>query len=304
MPDGTIFLDHMRALFEKKYWVLLISILALGALTALSVSLKNVSFKDAQPIGREEADAFDASAKVAVESLPEVSLQSQVILWILIALLVVLVGVLLSPETRKKLLRLLFRIAFSYWALYFLFKRYPEALSALNLNLWGNAETRKDDALANIPPPVFTPPQQTPLLSYVMSLLIVLGALWLLWKFYRVWADLRLAKSSPLQEIARIAHSSLRDLSNGRESTDVILNCYFRMSDVVADKKSIHRMASMTPAEFAARLENSGLPGEPVQNLTRLFESVRYGSRKAGPKETNEAVACLTTILQYCGEPI
>jgi hypothetical protein len=128
--------------------------------------------------------------------------------------------------------------------------------------------------------------------------------LWLVWKLYRAWEEIRQVKSVPLQDIARIAHSSLRDLSNGRESTDVILNCYFRMSDVVADKKRIQRMASMTPAEFALRLESSGLPRDAVQTLTRLFESVRYGSRKAGPKETNEAVACLTAILQYCGEPV
>ncbi|HSG44363.1 MAG TPA: DUF4129 domain-containing protein, partial [Anaerolineales bacterium] len=107
-----------------------------------------------------------------------------------------------------------------------------------------------------------------------------------------------------LREIAKVARTSLRDLSDGRESTDVILNCYFRMSDVVADKKNIRRENAMTPGEFSRRLEQSGLPGDAVRRLTRLFETVRYGNRKAGPQETNEAVACLTTILQYCGEPV
>jgi hypothetical protein len=295
----------MRSLFEKKHWVLLISILALGALTALSVSLRNVSFQDAQPIGREEADASHSEPQAVVEAPHEVSLKSQIMLWASIALLAILVGILLSPETRRKLFRLLFRLGVSYWALYFLFKRYPEALAGLNLNFWGNAPAKNsEEAIANIPPPVFTPPQPTPLLSYAISLFIVLSMLWLVWKLYRAWEEIRQVKSVPLQDIARIAHSSLRDLSNGRESTDVILNCYFRMSDVVAEKKRIQRMASMTPAEFALRLESSGLPRDAVQTLTRLFESVRYGSRKAGPKETNEAVACLTAILQYCGEPV
>lgn len=60
----------------------------------------------------------------------------------------------------------------------------------------------------------------------------------------------------------------------------------------------------MTPGEFALRLEQSGLPGDAVRRLTRLFERVRYGNQKAGLKDTNEAVACLTAILQYCGEPV
>ena len=60
----------------------------------------------------------------------------------------------------------------------------------------------------------------------------------------------------------------------------------------------------MTQAEFAVRLERDGLPADAVKSLTRLFENVRYGGYRTGPKEVNEAVACLTTILNYCGEPV
>ena len=76
------------------------------------------------------------------------------------------------------------------------------------------------------------------------------------------------------------------------------------MSDVVGDRKRLQRDTAMTPTEFANRLEQAGLPGDAVRRLTRLFEGVRYGGHKAGPQETNEAVACLTTILHYCGEPV
>ena len=48
----------------------------------------------------------------------------------------------------------------------------------------------------------------------------------------------------------------------------------------------------------------AGLPGDAVRRLTRLFESVRYGDRKSPPKDVNEAVTCLNTILHYCGEPV
>jgi hypothetical protein len=76
------------------------------------------------------------------------------------------------------------------------------------------------------------------------------------------------------------------------------------MSDVVSNKRHLHRAIAMTPHEFALRLEQAGLPGDAVSRLTRLFEAVRYGDRKSSPKDVNEAVNCLTTILHYCGEPV
>jgi hypothetical protein len=94
----------------------------------------------------------------------------------------------------------------------------------------------------------------------------------------------------------------LNDLNTGRDSSDVIINCYLRMSDVVADKRKLQREIAMTPQEFALRLERAGLPGDAVGRLTRLFEIVRYGDRKSAPKDVNEAVSCLNTILHYCGE--
>jgi Domain of unknown function (DUF4129) len=60
----------------------------------------------------------------------------------------------------------------------------------------------------------------------------------------------------------------------------------------------------MTPGEFATRLEQAGLPSDAVHRLTHLFERVRYGGHRSATPEVNEAVACLTTILQYCGEAV
>jgi len=295
----------MRSFFTKKPMVLLFAILALGALTVLSVSLRNISFNDAQPIGREEAEPFSPPPQDIFDPQNEDAARSQIILWLALGVLLALFGLLLSPEARKRMLRIIFRAVFIAWGLYFLFKRYPEMFSFLSFLSAGNAPTgQADEAISEIPPPVFMPPQETPLLSYFVSVLVVLVALYFMWKLYHTWQGLNAGGAGSLKEIAKVARASLRDLSDGHESTDVILNCYFRMSDVVADRRNIKRELAMTPNEFARRLEESGLPGDAVRRLTRLFESVRYGGHKAGPKETNEAVACLTTILQYCGEPV
>ena len=77
-----------------------------------------------------------------------------------------------------------------------------------------------------------------------------------------------------------------------------------RLVFLVLHIRQLQREIAMTPHEFAVRLEQAGLPGDAVTRLTRLFEAVRYGDRKSGPKDINEAVSCLKTILRYCGEAI
>jgi hypothetical protein len=295
----------MRSFFQNKRWVLFISVLALGALTVLAIGLRDVSFREAQPFGRREANTIQAPPPNFGGPLSEVSLQSQIFLWVSLFLLVMLIGVLLSAELRKRLVRLFIRVAFTYWALYFFFTRYGDSIASLGqaLNAAGNDGPAK--GAENLPPPVFEPPQESAWISYLVGLLFILLIVFLAWRFLRFWREYTgRAGSKSLDELARIARSSLHELSSGRESTDVIMNCYFRMSDVVADKRNLQRSAAMTPAEFAIRLEHAGLPGEAVKGLTRLFESVRYGGHRSGPTEVNEAVACLTTILHYCGETV
>ena len=153
--------------------------------------------------------------------------------------------------------------------------------------------------------PVFEPPQISSTFSYLLSFAFALLWLGVLWGLYRGWKKYSfLNTKKPLDEIAKIARSSLRDLSSGRNSSDVIINCYLRMSDVVAHRRQLQREIAMTPHEFALRLEQAGLPGDAVTRLTHLFEAVRYGDRKSGPRDVNEAVSCLKTILHYCGEPV
>jgi hypothetical protein len=153
--------------------------------------------------------------------------------------------------------------------------------------------------------PTFEAPQVSPAFSYLLSFAFALVLVVVVWFLYRGFQRYTAwNKTRPLDELAKIARSSLHDLSSGRNSSDVIINCYLRMSDVVSNKRQLHRGIAMTPHEFALRLEQAGLPGDAVTRLTRLFEGVRYGDRKSGPKDVNEAVSCLKTILHYCGEPV
>ena len=292
----------MRSLFQNKRLILLLSALALLALTMLAISLNQVPFHEGQRYGQEGTTEVRIAPGQISEVWVEVPIWKQVVVLILLSLLIVLIGLLMSPEMRKRMFVLLIRMAFTFWAVYFLLKNYGDQILPLMGQGLEDAQ-QADSQLA--PMPVFTPPQVSPAFAYLISFVFALLWLAVIWGLYRGWQKYsRLNTTKPLDELARIARSSLNDLSSGRNSSDVIINCYLRMSDVVSDKRQMHRSAAMTPHEFALRLEQAGLPGDAVTRLTRLFEAVRYGDRKSSPRDVNEAVSCLKTILNYCGEPV
>jgi len=293
----------MRSLFENKRLVLLLSAFALVALTVLAISLDEVPFREAQRFGREEAKPVEFSVKQVVETLPDIPLWKQIVFWALVSMLVVLIGLLLSPRWRKRLFLLIIRAAATVWAIYFVLINYGDQI--LGFGQWGTSGQAAKEA-SDVPVPVFTPPQVSPAFSYLVSFAFALILLVVLWMLYRGWKRyVALTNTNkPLEEVARIARSSLDDLSSGRNSSDVIINCYLRMSDVVSLRRHLHRAEAMTPREFALHLEQAGLPSEAVMQLTRLFEHVRYGDRKSSPQDVGEAVNCLQTILHYCGEPV
>jgi len=289
----------MRAYFQNKRLIILLAVLALGALTVLAISLNEVPFREGQHFSQQGTTTAQFFPEDRDQAWLEVPIWKQIMVWGLVGLMVLLIAMLLSPEMRRRLLRMLIRVAFTAWAFYFLIKR-----GIIGPNLFGGGEAPASQNTA-VPMPVFEPPQVSPTFSYLISFGIALVWLLVIWLLYRGWKRyVSLNTKKPLDEIAKIARSSLNDLSSGRNSSDVIINCYLRMSDVVSSTRHLYRNTAMTPHEFSLHLEQAGLPGDAVRRLTRLFEGVRYGNRKSGPQDINEAVSCLKTILHYCGEPV
>ena len=294
----------MRSFLENKRLILVLSVLALGALTVLAIGLSDIPFRDSQNFGQEvERGNLGLASQSFINSIVEIPLWQSLAVWILLLIMIILIGALVSPELRKRLILIIIRVGITYWALYIIFTQYRGMLLGMGLALPGSGGD--PSASGGSPAPEFVPPQTLSLTSYLVSFAIAILLVLLAWKLYKLWQEYTANNAShPLHKIARIARSSLNDLSSGRESTDVIMNCYFRMSDVVASKRNLSRGTSMTPAEFASRLEQAGLPSDAVQGLTRLFERVRYGGYRSKTSDVNEAVACLTTILHHCGEAV
>lgn len=291
----------MRSLFENKRLVIAISVLTLGVLVLLARGLHDIPFREGQSFVQERTRLRDVPILIA-NTITSIPIQAQVSMWVVVLCIMVLIGMFMNAEWRKRLIRIAIRVGVTYWALYIVFTRYREMLIDMGVDPDALARNEIASAAAGDPPPAFASPQFINIAAYIVSfgialLLIILGR-----KAYAVWNEFKSTDDQPLKKIAKIVRSSIDDLSAGRESTDVIMNCYYRMSDVVSDKKRLERSASMTPGEFAARLEKAGLPSEPVHRLTRLFEGARYGAHRSGPGEVREAVASLTAILEHCGE--
>jgi hypothetical protein len=108
-------------------------------------------------------------------------------------------------------------------------------------------------------------------------------------------------KAIPQYEaLAEAAQQTITAIQTGGDLKASVIACYREMSRVVQEQRGIARETTMTPREFEDVLIHRGLPGDAVKTLTRLFESVRYGSAADGAQETEQAIACLTEIADYC----
>ncbi|MCE9646196.1 MAG: DUF4129 domain-containing protein [Chloroflexi bacterium] len=290
---------------KNRLVILAAALFALIALVVLGSALKNVSFRPAQRLSRSETEVAQISVNEVVESIADVPLWKQVVFWVLLFFFILLVSALLSPEMRKRLLLGILRLAISVILFLYIMKNNPGLLEGLFAMASFGAGPADPAGQENIPPPVFEPPHISGWLSFFVTLGIVVLTGWTIWRMNRWWVHRNelLARRRPLDELAEITRTSLQELSEGGSSyQDTIIQCYERMSRAVSVRRGLSRDMAMTPSEFAARLEKAGLPRGPVDQLTRLFESVRYGARISEQREVDQAVSCLTSILKYCGE--
>jgi len=294
---------NMQRFISQKGFILFLSVLSLITLVLLASGLHDVSFRAGRTYSRAEAQTVHFSVDRALEAITDVPVWKQIIFWVLLFLLVLLVASVLSPELRRRLIRTFIGFAVSIWAIIYLVQHNLLSLPDLSMGAGDQAGNAAEGAPTL---PAFIPPTLPGWVDFLISLGLVLALLALAWRLSRWWKRLNYLRSlsKPLDDLALIARSSLDDLASGHDWDDVIVTCYARMSEAVSRKRGLRRKEAMTPAEFARRLERAGLPGDPVRRLTRLFESVRYGAKKSSEREINEAVSCLTAILQYCGEAV
>ncbi|HEY3227995.1 MAG TPA: DUF4129 domain-containing protein [Roseiflexaceae bacterium] len=230
----------------------------------------------------------------AVDPRPPGWLSIVVTLLVLASLLYLVIGLILSRAFRRQLLvraiSMLIFIMLAYLV-----------LSALRGNpILGD---RPPDATPVPPPPPSAEPfpafvaNPAPWLIIVVSAILaalLIGGIWLLWRRTRV-------PPPPLTRLADEAQAALANIQAGADLRDAVLRCYREMGQILSEQHGIERPRGTTPREFEEQLAAVGLRDEHIQQLTRLFERVRYGARQANEREEREAVVCLTAIVQAYG---
>ncbi len=285
---------------SRRSFLLLLSLVVLAALIVLASSLHDVDF---QP-GRSFAGESGPASPIVLPTITVPSttpLWKILLFWALAVINIIMFFWLLPPEVRKRLLRQVLGFATGILAL-ILALRYD----LIKLPQIGGEPPPGQGPLGGGPAggsavPAFQPPQLSPWIVYGASLVAVLLVIGVVLLIYRRWFPAGFGRPSPLRTIGDIAQSSLRDLTAGRSWGDVIIECYARMSEAVGARRGLLRADSMTPREFADRLTRAGLPAEAVAGLTRLFESVRYGSHTGSEADIRDARDCLNAILRACG---
>jgi hypothetical protein len=160
---------------------------------------------------------------------------------------------------------------------------------------------RNNESSQGIPLPTPMPLVTAPLGSVPPTLLwlvvIVMLAGVILVGVWMVTAKSR--RPSSIDLVGSEAEKAWRALKTGLDLKEVIIQCYRQMSLALEQERGLARKEFMTTGEFENLLEAAGIPHEPIHQLTRLFEAVRYGNWQPNPTDEQKAIQCLEAIISY-----
>jgi len=249
-----------------------------------------LEFQPGMPLPRLEHGQLVA---VPIEEVQSVSISAQKFILVLIAL--ILTGSMLYAMVQ--LLR------GADWKLILDFLRYVLGISAvigclaflIMLFPGSDSYTPVEIPIAT-PEPVVTSPlgSAPPALLWLVGIgLLVISVLVVMWIFTPSHP------ASPIDLVGLEAEKARQALKTGVDLKDVIVNCYIRMSLALKQEQGIERKDFMTTGEFENLLETAGIPHDPIHQLTRLFDAVRYGNWQPNPVDEQKAIQCLEAIMLY-----
>jgi Domain of unknown function (DUF4129) len=139
--------------------------------------------------------------------------------------------------------------------------------------------------LGSVPPALFW---------LIGSGLLAAGTLIGFWIF-----DSTTSRAMAIDVVGLEAEKAWQELKAGVGLKGVIIKCYRQMSLALEKERKIERKESMTTREFEDVLASAGFPYDPIHELTRLFEAVRYGNWQPTPVDEQNAIQCLEAIMLF-----
>jgi lysylphosphatidylglycerol synthetase-like protein (DUF2156 family) len=293
---------------RRRFRVLLFSGLAIAAIMILSAGLADLEFLPGRPFpGLDQLGELLRAIFGAIPSADAFGSLFVILIWVALLLLVlILFYSVVLPRTKTQGSRWLGVLLWCL-ALYLLVRLRPEIFKEPQGGSPAVPLTPFPTPLVLTPLPdevamsatefASSSPQWAVLLVALILAALTVGGLLGAARFF--WRRSRVS-SSPLEQLAQEAQEALVALEAGADMKDTVLRCYFEMSRVLDEQRGIRRPRAMTPREFERQLKDAGLPQPQIEQLTRLFEGVRYGARMADEQEERQAVACLTAIVEAC----
>ena len=278
---------------RRKLWIIATSIAAIAALLLLSASLSEFKLLPGRPFLLASEDLPTSAGPAAPLGNWLFRAWNALGILLLVLLPFAIIQFIISPTARKRVIRTLFTLVLTYVLWYMLFRTGLHGFLDVT-QAQGTADSAQADQALLVE---FNdlPPDWLVLAITAGLIMLLMATAWLVWRRNRV-------SSGPLPQVTRQAQQAIVALQAGGDIKDVVTRCYVEMSRALSAQRGLLREVAMTPREFEARLQQAGLPGQAVQRLTRLFESVRYGAKPPGEREQHEAIACLSAIVQAAGQ--
>jgi hypothetical protein len=279
-----------------RLWLLVLAGVGVVALILLAGGLSQVELLPGHPLPRRAQS--ENPLNLFAGAMPGSNLVGFLLvamyLFALLLLPFAIVYFILSPDARRRVLR---RLALLLWvlALYVLMRVRPDLFRALQLNPVELAPP----ATVNGPGVEFAlnpPPWSALVVTIGLAVAIAAGLVAVGWFVWRR----RHRPQGPLEQLAEQAREALDALRAGADLRDTVMRCYFEMNRALSQERGLRRDEAMTPREFEQELKQAGLPQMQVEELTRLFELVRYGARTPGEQEERQALACLAAVVEAC----
>ena len=269
---------------------------AILALMLLASNISNLTFQPGHfyTVSGPRLPAIQPGAQLPVDPSTIGFWQTILAFISMVLLLCLLIALILSAKLRRELLRRIITALVGVLLIYFmisLLRRMPRVAQG---DLTTSAPAAQPGLGEPFPTFVAQPP---PWLVIAISLLLaalLIGAIWFVWRRSR-------PPQSPLAQLADEAQAALDELQAGGDMADAVLRCYREMSRVLSEQRGVARARDATAREFERQLAAAGLRDEHIQQLTRLFERVRYGPRQASAREELEAADCLRAIVRAYG---
>jgi len=284
-------------LYYKKLGIIFLSGIAVAAMVLLPAGLSDIELLPGQPFYIEAESQLGGGEFGPLPGGEFLLLLARAFFALaLLSLPFLIIYFIISPEFRKRVLRMLVSLLW-ICAFYIVLTRVRPDLFDVGEGM--RLTPSQGQPLSSVPAADFVAnPSRWFTLVAALGLAVLLAAL-LVGTAWFIWRRIH-RPASPLEQLAQQARDALESLRAGDDLKNTVIRCYFEMVRVLDEQRGIKRQMDMTPREFEIRLESVGLPDEHVRGLTRLFEAVRYGAKDVGENEERRAVACLTAIVEAC----